>query len=306
MTYAFVGLFLLMMGYLVYFNLFRSQEMISSPYNYKRQDIYASRVVRGKILDAGGNVLAETQTAEDGAETRVYPQGDIYAHVVGYAEKGKAGLESVENFELLTSNAFFVEKFMKELKGQKNIGDNVVTTLNSTLQSVAYDALGDSNGAVVVMEPSTGKILTMLSKPTYDPNMVGADWESLNADENGILVNRATQGAYAPGSTFKIATTLEYMKEHPDYANYTYDCSGEITQDGTTIHCFDSTPYGAENLADSMANSCNSSYANIGLQLDKKAYEETAKKLLFNSKLPASCPIEKVILKSMPILPVQK
>ncbi|MEG0590667.1 MAG: penicillin-binding protein 2, partial [Lachnospiraceae bacterium] len=61
-TYAFVGLFLLMMGYLVYFNLFRSQEMISSPYNYKRQDIYASRVVRGKILDAGGNVLAETQT----------------------------------------------------------------------------------------------------------------------------------------------------------------------------------------------------------------------------------------------------
>lgn len=108
-TYLFVGLFLVMMGYIVYFNAVKSKEIINSPYNV-RLDSMAERVVRGKILDRNGEVLAETQVSEDGTETRNYPYGDVYAHVIGYDSNGKSGLESVSNFDLLTSNAFFLEK----------------------------------------------------------------------------------------------------------------------------------------------------------------------------------------------------
>jgi len=218
-TYIFVALFLVLMGYITYFQVARSRDIIRSPYN-ARQDSYADRVVRGKILDKDGNVLAQTNVSEDGTETREYPYGNMFAHVVGYSVQGKSGLESVENFELLTSNAFFLEKIKNEFQDKKNMGDSVVTTLNLELQEAAYDALGNYKGAVVVMEPSTGKILAMVSKPDFDPNTVAENWDFLNTDQDSVLLNRATQGQYAPGSTFKVVTALEYMRENPDYENY--------------------------------------------------------------------------------------
>lgn len=292
MTYFFVSLFLVMMGYIVYFNVVRSKEIINSPYNV-RMDSLSDRVVRGKILDRNGETLAETEVAEDGTETRNYPYGDVYAHVVGYDSKGKSGLESVENFHLLTSNAFFLEKLVKEFKEEKNIGDNVVTTLDSGLQTAAYNALGSHKGAVVVMEASTGKILAMVSKPSFNPNSLSEDWEWLVTDEESSLLNRATQGAYAPGSTFKLLTTLEYMREYPDYENYSYYCESEITHEGTTIHCAGNRAHGEETLADSLANSCNASYSNLGLMLDRESYKKTAEELLFNEKLPSVIPYSK-------------
>nr|WP_330392188.1 penicillin-binding transpeptidase domain-containing protein [Hespellia stercorisuis] len=274
-----------MMSYIVYFNVVTGPKIVNSPYN-TRLDSQAERILRGNIVDASGNILAETQVDEAGNETRVYPYGAEFAHVVGYTDQGKTGLESVENFNLLTSNTFFVEKLVNEFRDRKNQGDTVVTTLNAELQDAAYNALGANKGAVVVMEAGTGKILTMLSSPSYDPNTVTENWDALNVDENSALLNRATQGSYAPGSTFKVVTTLEYMRENPAYGDYTYDCAGEITYSDTTIHCFDSTVHGLEDLRSSIANSCNSSFANIGLSLNRTSYAKTAKELLFNSKLP--------------------
>ena len=109
------------MGYIGYFNVVESEDIINSPYN-PRLDSMADRVVRGKILDKDGNVLAQTETAEDGSEYRSYPYGNLYAHVVGYSSQGKSGLESTRNFELLTSNAFFLEKLSNEFQDQKNTG----------------------------------------------------------------------------------------------------------------------------------------------------------------------------------------
>lgn len=282
----FVTLFLVMIGYMVYFNVVKSKEVINSPYNV-RQDLLAKRVVRGKILDCNGEVLAQTVTDEDGTETREYPYDDLYAHVVGYSVKGKYGIESIQNFNLLTSNAFFLEKLAKEFKGEKNIGDNVVTTLDTKLQQAAYNALGNNKGAVVVMEASTGKILAMVSKPTFDANTVAENWEALNNDPDSSLFNRATMGQYTPGSTFKIVTTLEYLREHPDADDaYTHYCEGSIEVDGTTIHCYGQTAHGQEDLADSVANSCNTSFSNIGLQLDKDKWKKTTEDLLFDKKLP--------------------
>lgn len=282
-----MGLFLILMGYIVYFNVAESSDIIKSPYN-PRLDSMADRVVRGKILDKDGNVLAETETAEDGSEYRSYPYGSLYAHVVGYSTQGKAGLESSENFELLTSNAFFLEKLKNEFQDQKNIGDNVITTLDTNLQQAAYDALGTNKGAVVILEPSTGKIRAMLSKPDFDPNSVEANWEALSSDTDSRLLNRATQGQYAPGSTFKIVTALEYMRENADYDQYSYTCNGSITSGGVTIPCAGGQVHGTVSLADSLAYSCNSSFCNIGLTLDISSYKKTAEDLLFNKDLPGN------------------
>ena len=283
-TYMFVTLFLIMAGYLVYFNVFESKDVVNSVYNV-RQDLLAERVVRGKILDKNGNVLAQTVTAEDGMETREYPYGSLFSHVVGYSVKGKAGIESIQNFNLLTSNAFFVEKLMNEFQDQKNIGDNIVTTLDADLQAAASNALGDNKGAAVVLEASTGKILAMVSKPSYDPNTVSEKWETLINDPDSALYNRATQGQYTPGSVFKIVTTLAYMRQNPDYVAFLHDCSGEITEEGTTIHCYNSTSHGQETLGDAVANSCNTAFSEIGLSLDIGKWQDTAEDLLFNKSL---------------------
>ncbi len=278
-----------MMIYICYFNIVERRNIINSAYN-GRMDSMADQVVRGKILDRNGKVLAQTNVHDDGSETREYPYGRMFAHVVGYNTHGKAGLESEENFELLTSNAFFLENMRNEIQGQKNQGDNVVTTLDVAAQEAAYDALGGYNGAVVALEPSTGKVVAMVSKPDYDPNSVGENWDTLTADDSSVLVNRATQGLYVPGSTFKIVTTLEYMRENSNYEDYTYDCTGEITAGGTTIHCYNGAVHGLVDLRDSLAYSCNTSFSNIGLGLDISSFQKTAKDLLFNSNLPRVLP----------------
>ena len=276
------------MGYIVYFTSFKSKLFVNSPYN-QRQDAFAQSIVRGDITDRNGNILATTDVSDDGTETRSYPYGSLFAHVIGYndSEYGKSGIESLENFELLTSNAFFLEKIRNEFNGSKNIGDTVVTTLDANLQQACSNALGEYKGAAIVMEADTGKVLAMVSKPDFDPNTLASNWEYLNTDEqNSPMLNRVTNGSYAPGSVFKIVTALAYMQEYSDYPSYTYDCYGSITQDDTTIRCYDETAHGYEDLRSSFANSCNSSFANIGLNLSVEGYQNTAKSLLFNSKLP--------------------
>ena len=281
-----------MMGYLVYFNVFQSKNIINSPYNV-RLDSMKDRVVRGQIEDRDGNVLAKTEVAEDGTETRVYPYGCLYAHIVGYDSNGKSGLESTENFNLLSSNAFFIEKIIREFQEEKNVGNNVITTLDTDIQKAAHDALGTNKGAVVVMEVTTGKILAIVSKPDYDPNTVVTNWESLRSNEDSVLWNRATQGAYAPGSIFKIVTTLAYMRENSNYQNYHFFCEGKITYNGTVIRCANERVHGEEDLVAAFANSCNGAYSEMGLNLNYKKYKSTAEDLLFNTKLPCDVPYVK-------------
>ena len=131
----------------------------------------------------------------------------------GYASNGRAGVESTSNYDLLTSHASILEQVQNEAQNIKVRGDSVVLTLDTRMQQAAYNALGSYRGAVVVMEPSTGRILAMVSKPDFDPNTLSEDWDTLISDESSsALLNRAAQGLYPPGSTFKILTTLAYLK----------------------------------------------------------------------------------------------
>lgn len=286
-TYIFIALFLGIMAYMIYFQVLRSEDFINSPYN-RRQDSFAEHVIRGEILSADGKVLARTVTDSEGNDTREYPYGNMYAHVVGFSTQGKSGIESSMNFNLLRSHAFIGSRVINELKDEKNPGDSVVTTLDSTLQETAYRALGSYDGAVIVMEPATGKILAMVSKPDFDPNTIARDWDSITGadSESTVLLNRATQGLYPPGSTFKILTTLAYIRENPDYEQYQFTCDGSFTQDNTTIHCYNNAVHGQETLADSFANSCNASYASLGLDLDVEALQKVCSDMMFDSVIP--------------------
>ena len=290
LVYGVIILFLGMMVYMGYFLQVKREDVINNSYN-PRLDSFAERVVRGEILASDGTVLAQTQLDGEGNEVRVYPYGSLYDHAVGYSARGKTGVEALANFYLLSSHVNLVEQAANLAAGEKNPGDCVYTTLDHELQQAASSALGDRRGAVIAMEPDTGKILAMVSKPGYDPNTVEADWESLASPENtqGQLLNRVTQGLYPPGSTFKIVTALEYMRERPqDYKDYHFDCDGVYENGEYQIRCYHSTAHGSQDFVRAFANSCNGAFANLGLNLDLSGFAATAEDLLFNSSLPLS------------------
>uniref|UniRef100_UPI001F42FF2F peptidoglycan D,D-transpeptidase FtsI family protein n=1 Tax=Enterocloster aldenensis TaxID=358742 RepID=UPI001F42FF2F len=287
-TYLMVALFLGLAVYMGYFLQVRSEDVINNSYN-ARLDSFSDRIVRGKIMAGDGTVLAETQVDADGNETRVYYYGSVFDHAVGYSAKGKTGIEALANFYLLTSHVNLLEQVGNELSGRKNPGDNVYTTLDAELQQAAYAALGDRKGVVIAMEPDTGKVLAMVSKPGYDPNTLLQDWDWLTDEGNGEgqLLNRATQGLYPPGSTFKIVTALEYMREHPvGYRDYQFDCSGVYVNGDYRIKCYHGTAHGHQDFTQAFANSCNGAFSSLGLGLNLGAFRDTAKSLLFNSPLP--------------------
>ncbi len=288
-SYLFFGIFVCMIGYFVYFQTMVSSNVITSPYN-KRQDTFADRVIRGDIVTGDDVIIATTQVDADGMETRVYPYDNLFAHAIGYASHGKTGIELLANYQLLTSHAYFPERFMKEVKEEKNIGDRVVSTLDFELQKTAYDALGSHKGAVIVLEPSTGKILAMVSKPDYNPNTIVSNWKEISGSNESVLVNRTTQGLYPPGSTFKIVTLLEYLREGGDLENWTYECGGSYTEDDVTINCYHKKSHGTLDLKTAFAKSCNGAFAKIGLEMDETAFRGTCDELLFNKDLPLEIP----------------
>lgn len=272
---------------LVDFMLNDSQEAIANSYNNKRVELMASENYRGNIYSSDGYLLATTKVTEDKKEIREYPYKDVFCHVVGYTGYGKTGIESTYNLELIKSDVAFTEKMSNDNKGIKNPGNNVYSTIDADMQQLAYDLLGVYDGAVVVTEAKTGKILVMVSKPTFDANSVSENWASLSEDKDAPLFNRASQGLYPPGSTFKIVTALEYIRENEStYNNFGYNCVGSITNDGVKINCFRNSVHGQLTLTQAFAKSCNSSFASIGLMLDRQEFADTLTDLLFNVKLP--------------------
>lgn len=287
-SWFFVLIFMSLIGYVIYFNAVKSEDFINSPYN-TRQDTFSDRVVRGNIESSDGEVLARTNVYDDGSEERVYPYENVFAHVVGYDSNGKSGLESEANFQLLTSHQFFLDQMKNEFRDRKNTGDTVVSTLDAGLQVTAYNALGDRRGAVVALEPSTGKILVQVSKPDFDPNTIAENWDWLVSDENNSsLLDRATNGAYPPGSTFKVVMALDYFRTKGSFEGYSYLCQGSITLDDHTISCYNGTVHGQEDFYSAFASSCNCAFADMGSSIGASSMRKTAEDLLFNKKLPLS------------------
>lgn len=285
-SWAFAILFFLLIFQMFYFNIYMNDEISDSPYN-RRQSSASSTVIRGDIVSSDGQVLATTEVDDEGNETRVYPYYNEYAHVVGYDTNGRAGLESAENYELRTTHISLLQQIANDFTGQKSAGDTVVTTLDSRIQDAAYSALGSYNGAIIVMRPQTGEIVAMVAKPDFDPNTISDIWDELVSDSsNSQLVNRATQGLYAPGSTFKIVTSLAYYREHHSISDFSYNCTGFFEIGTITVHCYGGAAHGEENFASAFAHSCNTAFSQIGLDVGTSRLTDTAEDLLIGSRLP--------------------
>ena len=287
----FLALFLVMITYLLWFNITKQSELFNNSYN-SRQDLMAEKNVRGTIYSADGRKLAFTKVAEDGTETRIYPYDDTFCHVIGYESYGKSGIEALANYELSHSNVDIHNKIATSKNGDKNLADNVYTTFRTDLQEVAHHALGVYDGAIVVSEIKTGRILAMVSKPGFDPNEIETLFANLSKDsQSSVLLNRATQGLYPPGSIFKVITTIEYLRENQnDLSGYEYQCTGSFSIDDIKIHCFNHKAHGKQTYEDSVTNSCNSSFANIGIGLDPESFSDTLNGLLFHQELPIDLP----------------
>ena len=252
--------FFLLLGYLGKLVIVDRAEISGNSYNIRlRND--EEGIQRGDILDRNGEVLATSTLQEDGSYLREYPRGRMAAHVTVYSSVGKTGVEAAYNFELMSVHQELLQRLSGLLEGKDPKGNDVVLTLDMDIQSAAGDLLGSTKGAVVVMEPSTGRILAMQAYPDFDPNTVSGDWDYLTTDEDSPLVNRATQGLYPPGSTFKIITALAAMEYVPDWESFTYDCTGEAEFENKVIHCYNNKAHGTVDMEEAMAESCNCYFA---------------------------------------------
>jgi peptidoglycan glycosyltransferase len=234
---------------------------------------------------------------------RRYPYGPLAAHVVGYSTVGRSrtGLERSLNDFLTASNSSLstvFDKTLDELRGRPIQGNDVVTTLDLDAQEVASEALGENCGAVVALDPRTGKLLVMASSPSFDPNMVEENFgkiERITADctPAAPLLNRASAGLYVPGSTFKVITAsaaLESKKFTPDSTFYD---PGYCMVYGKRVNNFDtSSPFGTVDLTSALAYSVNSVFCNIGKRLGAKRILDTAKQFGFYEKPPLETPAD--------------
>ena len=286
-TVFFLAIFIGLIGYLIYFNVAQAEKIINNPYN-KRQELLAEKTIRGSIFSSDGSVLATTITDSDGNESRYYPKANLLSHVIGYTDMGGSGLEGQLAYDLLTSDSNFFTQINNDIIGKKSNGNNAVITLDYELSLAAYEALDGNTGSVVIMEPDSGKILTMISVPDFNPNVISEEWEDISgSNEASPLLNRATQGVYPPGSTFKVITLLEYIREHPDdYQNYRYVCDGQYELGSEVMSCSGQKAHGEVDLIQSLALSCNCSFINMGLMLNMSEFSNTTHSMLFNSNLP--------------------
>ncbi len=282
-------LFLSMIGYYIYFVQTSGRDMINNSYN-SRQYILASQNTRGTIYSADGEILAETILKEDGSEVRSYPYQNLFSHVVGFSTKGKSGIEAEVNSYLIQSDISLAAKAENAVEGIKNPGNDVHTSLRTDLQEAASKALGVSQGAIIVSNVKTGEILAMVSKPDFNPEAIAEDWDRYVEDKkSAVLLNRATQGLYPPGSTFKIVTSLAYLRQNEgQYENYRYQCNGYFALGNSRITCYHGTVHNSVDFISSFAKSCNCSFANMGLGIDRAVYHDTISRLGFNESLPVN------------------
>lgn len=273
-----------------------------------RQDNEIRRVAefeirRGLILGPN-RVLARNVPKQRGPRTfylRTYPQGRLAAHVVGYSTVGRsrAGLEKSMNGILTGTDrklGDLVDQQLDRLRGKPIVGDTVVTTLDLKAQEVALDALGSRCGAVAAFDPRTGKVFVLASSPSYNPNLVEQNFrkiEAIKADcrPAGALLNRASAGLYAPGSTFKVVTAAAALESNRYDPTSSFVDPGYCTVYGKRVNNFDtSRPFGRVSLATALQYSVNSVFCEIGKALGAKAILAQAERFGFYERPPLETP----------------
>lgn len=290
---CFIGL----ISYITYFEMVEGPKIVNNTYN-RRLWVKRNEVLRGTIYDRNGKPLTKSSRINQETQKREYTGGEIFAHALGYVDikYGITGLEKKYDKELMDTDIEDTIKSLIKNKGkeQEKIGDSLKTTLDYDVQSKAYDLLGDNKGAVVALNPKTGEVLAMVSKPSFNPNNLQEIWQSINADKNIPLLNRATAGLYPPGSTFKTVTAVSALENMPGVRNRTFQDNGELRiSDKYSLHNYEGETFGNIDFKNAYVHSSNVVFGTLGLELGNDKLKETAEKFYFNKYIPADgIPVE--------------
>jgi len=287
----FLVLFIGVISYMTYFEMFVGPQIVNNASN-KRLWVQRNEVLRGTIYDRDMKALTKSEKTSDSTQKRTYTYGPLFAHVLGYVDikYGITGLERKYDSELIYSSIKDdIINFIK-YRGEipDKVGNSIQTTLDYNVQKKAYDLLGSSKGAVVVLNPQTGEILAMVSKPSFDPNSLDEDWSDINSNKNMPLINRATAGLYPPGSTFKVVTAASAIENITGIMDRTFEDNGKITfNDNESLSNYNGEVLGTLTFEQAFVHSSNVVFGTLGMELGNGKLKKTAEAFNFNADTPA-------------------
>jgi len=297
--YAF---FALLFGVLVFatswWSVFGAQDLRDNAAN-RRPLLAEERIKRGTIRSDDGKVLARSVHVDKERYGRQYPTDAMFAHAIGYSftKLGRSGLEQFRNDPLIGRRTELIGA-VDSLLGERGVGDSIRTTLDSKAQQAAIDGLKGRKGAVVALEPSSGKVLAMVSIPSYDPNGLdqGDKFKRLSTDDqNSPLVNRATQAGYPPGSTMKAVTAAAAIDSGKYEPGSRVSGQNGKKISGVPLNNFGNEDFGDIDLTEALTNSVNTVWAEVGEKLGKDTMGEYMTKFGFYKQPPIDLPADQLL-----------
>jgi peptidoglycan glycosyltransferase len=295
---AFVAMimFALLFANGTYMILFRQASLDAQPQNRRVRDAEFAQD-RGSILAAGNTEIATTKVVKDRFEfLRTYPEGELYAPITGFYsyDHARTGLESSYNTELAgTDDSLFVRRLIDLISNRTPRGANVETTILPAAQKAAARTLGNNKGAVVALDPQTGAVLALVTSPSYDPNDIASHdlekadkaYQKLAADPDRPLSNRAVREIYPPGSTFKLVTAAAALTDGKT-ADSKVASPNRLKLPNTNTYLGNSTNCGGKTttIAHALEVSCNTAFANLGIELGQDKLRAQAQKFGFDRR----------------------
>jgi peptidoglycan glycosyltransferase len=297
----FMILFALTAALLFYWQVVDANYLVNRPEN-QRLRLAQHAIHRGTIYDRRGAALARTTFGADGTSTRAYPYPSLGA-LLGYHSwrYGNAGLEAAYN-DFLNGQAVLqpVDNPIRRLLGEPVVGDDLHLTIDARIQQIVTDAMGRGPGACIVADPRTGAILALESQPWFDPNRVDDSdyWTAMRARTDSPFLDRALQGLYPPGSTFKaltLAAAYDSRKYSPSTVLTGQDATGPLYVDGYLLRSdINNLPPGvsAVTTVDAFKYSDNIAFATIGMNLGPRIFLDYAQRFGFGRSIPFQLPVK--------------
>lgn len=283
--------FILSLG-LVYWQVVQADTLLKDKAN-RRLILMENRVTRGGIFDRNGEILAQTLTSK-GKKERAYPKGEMFEPLLGYStvKLGSSGLEgSVADWLLGIKNATPTQA-VQQLFALPRQGNDVVLTLDSRLQSIAYNALEGKMGAVVALDPRTGEVLALVSRPSFDPTNIDQNMDKITKDENERSVDKKQDplsnhafSTFPPGSIMKVVTSAALFRSGLNTTDL-YNSTGSTIIYGQVITEQNGKAFGWVNYNMALANSSNAYFATFGVKAGDKTFLSTIKGFGFGQEIP--------------------